>query len=148
LGLPVRTAERQNARMPFISRRSSAGAAQTRDRAEHRAALRSREERAMRAKETREAGEPVLSPMAQLKASVVELETERDLWKRRAEEAGSLFDLRRDTPESIARTLVEACAPSRAEKIAAAIRAELKRQRAARRLTGGRDPGPPSGQLG
>jgi hypothetical protein len=40
-------------------------------------------------------------------------------------------DLRRDTPEQIARVLIENCTPSRAEKIAQAIRAELKRQRAA-----------------
>jgi hypothetical protein len=73
----------------------------------------------------------VQSPMAQIKAALVQAETDRDRWRRAAEETGSLFDLRRDTPEQIARTIVEHCTPSRVEKIASAIRAELKRQRAA-----------------
>ena len=76
-------------------------------------------------------GEPVKSPMAQLKEALIETQTERDHWKRQAEEGGSMFDLRRDTPEMIARILVESVTPSRAENIAKAIRAELKRQKQA-----------------
>jgi hypothetical protein len=71
------------------------------------------------------------SPTQQLKDSLIEVETDRDRWKRQAEEVGSHFDLRRDTPEQIARILVEVVTPSRAENIAKAIRAELKRQKAA-----------------
>jgi hypothetical protein len=79
----------------------------------------------------RAAGEPVQSPTAQLKASLIEAQEEATTWRRRAEESGSLFDLRRDTPESIARTVVETITASKAERIAQAIRAELKRQKQA-----------------
>jgi hypothetical protein len=37
--------------------------------------------------------------------------------------------VRRDTPQNIARILVETCTPSRCESIAKAIRAELRRHR-------------------
>jgi hypothetical protein len=97
----------------------------------HPTTIKRRYESAHREKVAREKGEPVLSPMAQLKAALNESQESEALWKRRAEESGSLFDLRRDTPEQIARALVANVTPSRAEKIAAAIRAELKRQKPA-----------------
>jgi hypothetical protein len=80
--------------------------------------------------EAREAGEPVLSPMALLKASVVELETERDRWKRQAEQIGSLFDLYKDSADTIARVLVESVRVTRAESIGRAILKEAKRVKA------------------
>jgi hypothetical protein len=106
-------------------------AGNVRDRMNHPSVVKRNYERAMLTAEAEAAGEAVKSPMAQLKEALIESETERDKWKRRAEEGGSLFDLRRDTPEQIARVLVENVTPSRAEKIAQAIRAELKRQKAA-----------------
>jgi hypothetical protein len=69
--------------------------------------------------------------MQQLRESLVEVETERDRWRQQAEESGSLFDLRRDTPEQIARIVVETCAPSRVQRIVKALQDELKRQKAA-----------------
>jgi hypothetical protein len=88
-------------------------------------------ERAHRMAEARDVGEPVLSPMAQMKAALVESEEAAALCKRRAEEGGSLFDLRRGTPQQIARVLVESCTISRCEAIAKAIRDEVKRQKQA-----------------
>jgi hypothetical protein len=72
----------------------------------------------------------VKSPVAQLKDALVASREEVHHWRRQAEEAGSLFDLRRDTPEMIARVMVESLTPSRVEKLVQAIRAELKRAKA------------------
>ena len=57
-----------------------------------------------------------MSRTAQLKEALIEVETDRDAWKHRAEEGGSLFDLRRGTVEQIARVLVENVTPSRVTK--------------------------------
>lgn len=103
-----------------------------RDQWNHPTTVRRAYERAKKQDREQTAGEESKpSTMAQLKTSLVESQEEAATWKRRAEESGSLFDLRRDTPEDIARALVESCTPSRAEKIAKAIRDELKRQKAA-----------------
>ena len=110
--------------------RDTLGANQ-RDEWNHPSVIKRQYERVMREQAIKAEGRPEKSPMAQLKESLVVIETERDRWRRQAEEAGSLFDLRRDTPEQIAKVLVESVTPSRAEKIAAAIRAELKRHKAA-----------------
>ena len=45
--------------------------------------------------------------------------------------SGSLLDLRRDTPEEIARAVVDSLRASRAENIARAILKEVKRQKQA-----------------
>ncbi len=88
-------------------------------------------ERAHREVVTREKGEDVMSPAAKMKAALVEATEDAARWKRRAEEGGSLFDVRRDTPQQIARALVENCTASRCEAIAKAIRDEVKRQKQA-----------------
>ena len=44
------------------------------------------------------AGEPVQSPMAQLKEALVKAQEDSDRWQRQAEQQGSLFDLFKDTP--------------------------------------------------
>ena len=106
--------------------------ANQRDQWNHPTTVKRAYERAMRIATAKEEGKAVASPQAQMKAALIEAQEDRDKWRRRAEEGeGSLFDLRRDTPEDIARVLVEACTPSRIEKIVQAIRAELKRQKAA-----------------
>jgi hypothetical protein len=68
--------------------------------------------------------------MAQVKAALVESETERDRLKRQAEQVGSLFDLYKDSAETIARVLVESVRLPRAEGIARAIMKEVKRVKA------------------
>ena len=73
--------------------------------------------------------QPKVSPYKQMQASLVEAQTERDHWKRLAEEGGSLFDLRRDTPKNIALAIVNNCTPWRVEQIIRECRAELKRQK-------------------
>jgi hypothetical protein len=88
-------------------------------------------ERAMRVQSEREAGKPVLTPTEALKQANAELQAECDRWKRQAEESGSLFDLRRDTPDDIARVVAEHIPTSRAETIARAILAEVKRRKQA-----------------
>ena len=76
----------------------------------------------------RAAGEPVLSPMAQLKAALIESQESEARWKRRAEEGGSLFDLRtRYAPRTIARVLVGQLTPSKLEAVLKEARAEQKR---------------------
>ena len=102
-----------------------------RDKLNHPTSVKKAYENAHRVAEAKAAGETVKSSMAQLKEALIESETERDNWKRRAEEGGSMFDLRRDTPESIARIMVEQCAGSRIERIMKALRIELKRQKEA-----------------
>jgi hypothetical protein len=76
-------------------------------------------------------GQPVLTPMEQLKEALREATEDAARWKRQAEESGSLFDLRRDTPEEIARAVVDSLRASRAENIARAILKEVKRQKQA-----------------
>jgi hypothetical protein len=117
--------------LPSIEAWRETLAANQRDRLNHPTVVKRTYEAAHRAAKAREQGEPVMTPMEALKAALVESQEDAARWKRQAEENGSLFDVRRDTPEQIARALVDAITPSGAEKIAAAIRAELKRQKQA-----------------
>ena len=64
-------------------------------------------------------------------SALVEVTEDRDRWQRRAEEHGSLFDLRKDTPDSIAKVLVEHVSAHRAETIARAILQEVKAKKSA-----------------
>jgi hypothetical protein len=106
-------------------------AANQRDAWNHPTSVKRAFERAMLEKAEKEAGRaPLKSPMAQMKEALIEAQTQADRWKRQAEK-GSMFDLQRDTPEIIARVLVETITPSKAERIAQAIRAELKRAKQA-----------------
>jgi hypothetical protein len=105
--------------------------ANQRDAWNHPTTVKRAYERAMKVQSEREAGKPVLSPTEALKQELAQAQAECDRWKRQAEESGSLFDLRRDRPEDIARVLVEACPASRAESIARAILREVKRQKGA-----------------
>jgi hypothetical protein len=105
-------------------------AANQRMKLNHATAVKRRYEAAMQVKVAEAKGEAVLSPQAQMKALLIEAQEELDKWKRRAEEGASLFDVRKDTPKAIARILVEQCATTRANAIARAILAELKRKEA------------------
>ena len=102
-----------------------------RDQWNHPTTVKRAYERAMKVAEGKEKGETVQSPVAKLKEALVEAQESAATWKRRAEEGGSRFDLLRDKPEDIARIMVESCTPSRVEKIAQALRAELRRQKQA-----------------
>jgi hypothetical protein len=74
---------------------------------------------------TAAAGEPKTSPYAKLQQAHVAVLEENDRLKRRSEE-GSLFDLKNDTVEIIADTIVGNVSPGRAEKIARAILKAIK----------------------
>jgi hypothetical protein len=74
---------------------------------------------------TAAAGEPKLSPYAKLQQAHVAVLEENDRLKRRSDE-GSLFDLKNDTVETIADTIVGNVSPGRAEKIARAILKAIK----------------------
>jgi hypothetical protein len=104
--------------------------ANQRDQWNHPTSVKRAYERAMRVQVEKAEGRAGPTPMQAARQALVDAETERDHWRRQAEESGSLFDLRHDTPEQIARVLVESVTPSRAEQIVRAIRVELKRQRA------------------
>jgi hypothetical protein len=86
--------------------------ANQRDAWNHPTTVKRAYERAHKMAVAKAAGEPVLSHVGQLKAALVESETERDRWKRQAEEAGSLFNLYKDSAEVIARVLVESVRPT------------------------------------
>jgi hypothetical protein len=74
---------------------------------------------------TAASGEPKRSPYAKLQQAHAAVLEENDRLKRRSEE-GSLFDLRNDTVEIIADTIVGNVSPGRAEKIARAILKAIK----------------------
>jgi hypothetical protein len=84
--------------------------------------------RRQRVAELRKAGKPVQSHVAQLKQALVESQEEAARWKRRAEESGSLFDMRRDTTKDMARVLVEQLTPSKVEALIRDLRAAQRRQ--------------------
>jgi hypothetical protein len=105
--------------------------ANQRDQWNHPTTVKRAYERAMVIRVAKEKGEERLSPMAEMKQAVIEAQTQAADWKRRAEKGGSLFDLKRDTPEQIARIIVDSCTSSRVEKLVQALRAELKRQKQA-----------------
>lgn len=106
-------------------------AANQRDKWNHPTTVKKAYEAAMKHKVAQEKGETVRSPMAEIKASLIQAQEEAHKWQRRAEEGGSLFDLRRDTAQDIARVLVKQLSPAKAEQIARAIRQELKQQKPA-----------------
>jgi hypothetical protein len=101
-------------------------AANQRDAWNHPTTVRRAYERAQRAAVARDQGEPVLSPMAALKAELVKVQEECDQWRRRAKEGGSLFDLHKDSAEGIGQLIADECSPTRAAKIARTILAKLK----------------------
>jgi hypothetical protein len=74
---------------------------------------------------TAPAGERKVSPYAKLQQAHAAVLEENDRLKRRSEE-GSLFDLKNDTVETIADTIVGNVSPGRAEKIARAILKAIK----------------------
>jgi len=108
-------------------------ASNQRDRLNHPTIVKRAYEAAHRAEVARAAGEPaVLSPMAQIKEALVKSQEENDRLRRQVEKQGSLFDLFNDTPEMIARTVVESLKENRVERITKAIHDELKKRKEAR----------------
>ena len=97
-----------------------------RDAWNHPTTIKKAFERMTRVIADKKAGVEQLSPMAQMKAALVESQTDAAAWKRRAMEGGSLFDLRRDTARDIARLIVDSCTPSRVEGLIRALKAEVK----------------------
>lgn len=74
----------------------------------HPSTLKRQFERANKVKEAKENGAELLTPVEQLKLKIVELQEENDNLKKRlkhAEQDGSLFDLKQDTPSMIARII-------------------------------------------
>ena len=84
-------------------------------------------ERATREREAKAAGTETLSPMAALKASLVDLQEENDRLKRQVRDGGSLFDLHKDTVTNIADLIVRECAPSRVTSLIRELKAAQKR---------------------
>jgi hypothetical protein len=104
-------------------------AANKKDQLNHPSAVKRAYDRATRVKQLKEAGQDKpASPYAQLQASVVELEADRDLWKRRAEEV-DLCSTCDATPPLRSRVLwSRASGRPRHRTFGKAIMAELKRQ--------------------
>lgn len=94
----------------------------------HPTTMRRAYERSHKHAEAEAKGEPVQSPMAQLKDKLVALQEENDRLKR---QSGSLFDLIKDTPSTIAMVVVETVVASRAELIAREIIKAVKEKRSA-----------------
>lgn len=90
----------------------------------------------------READEKSAAPGAKetraqkLEREIDRLTDEAEVWRKRAQTEGSLFDLKRDTVKDIARTIAEQMTPGRLKALQQALAEEIARLKAVRAQAG------------